>query len=159
MTDPEHRAPLGRRRFFSGAIAISAAGAFATPAAAMRRFFHGHATILDGADVVGYFRAGDVVAGRMDHAVRWKGAVWLFANAGNRDAFERDPWAFAPRFGANCAYAMSKGYIARPDPHAWRVHEGRLYVMHSPAFRRLWLRDPPERIARAATHWSEICGA
>ena len=159
MTKPDHRTRLDRRGFLSGAAAASAAGAFGVPALAKGAFSQGGGTILEGADVVGYFRTGGVVGGRIDQAVRWKGAVWLFADAENREAFERDPWAFAPRFGANCAYAMSEGYIASPDPHAWVIADGRLYVMHSPAFRRLWLGDPSGRIARAATHWSELRGA
>ena len=111
---------------------------------------------IGGYDPVAYFTQGKPVKGKSAHKVMWKGAVWTFASAAHREAFEADPRRYAPQFGGYCAYAVSRGYTAKTDPKAWKVHEGRLYLNYSTQVRTLWSRDIPGNIALARGNWPGV---
>lgn len=111
---------------------------------------------IGGYDPVAYFTQGKPVKGKSAHKVMWKGAFWTFASAAHREAFEADPRRYAPQFGGYCAYAVSRGYTAKTDPKAWKVHEGRLYLNYSTQVRTLWSRDIPGNIALARGNWPGV---
>ena len=111
---------------------------------------------IGGYDPVAYFTQGKPVKGKSAHKVMWKGAVWTFASAAHREAFEADPRRYAPQFGGYCAYAVSRGYTAKTDPKAWKVHEGRLYLNYSTQVRTLWWRDISGNIALARGNWPGV---
>ncbi|WP_170516471.1 YHS domain-containing (seleno)protein [Ruegeria atlantica] len=143
------------RRFLLGAIAA----ALITPAATAQEipvFYVTDGTAMSGYDVVSYFNGDAPVHGQPKYAVVWKGAQWHFATAENRDAFERDPRAFAPQFGGYCAYAMAHGSLVSTDPKAWQVVDGRLYLTHSPEIEAMWREAKTEYIRMAEAHWPVI---
>lgn len=111
---------------------------------------------IGGYDVVAYFVEGRPVAGRPEHALKWRGAVWLFAGPETLMAFEMNPRAYAPRFGGYCAYALSQGKLATGDPQAFAIRDGRLYLAHTPALLALWSADPAARIEAAEAQWPAI---
>jgi hypothetical protein len=111
-----------------------------------------------GADPVAYFRGEGPVAGTVNERVMWRGAVWLFANRQNREAFERDPRHFAPRFGGYCAYTLSQGALAPTDPRAYKIHRGRLYLMTSLHARETWKKNLELNIKRAEKYWPIALG-
>jgi len=111
---------------------------------------------MAGYDAVSYFNGGVPVRGLPEYAVVWKGAEWHFASAENRDAFERDPRAFAPQFGGYCAYAMAQGELSSTDPTLWDVVDGRLYLIHSPEIDDMWHEDQAEYIRMAEDHWPVV---
>ncbi len=111
---------------------------------------------INGYDPVAYFTAARPVKGKKAHRVMWKGAIWLFSSAANREAFEADPRRYAPRFGGYCSFAVSRGYTASTDPNAWRIHDGRLYLNYSLGVRDRWARDIPGNIALAEGHWPKV---
>lgn len=111
---------------------------------------------MAGYDAVSYFNGNAPVLGQSDYTLMWKGAEWHFASAENREAFERDPRAFAPQFGGYCAYAMSQGKLSSTDPNAWKVVNGRLYLTHSPAVERVWSSASAEYIRLAEGYWPVI---
>lgn len=111
---------------------------------------------INGYDPVSYFTETKPVLGKPNQAVMWKGATWQFSSANNRIAFESDPWAFAPRYGGYCAYAMSIGETSTTDPYAWRIHNNNLFLIHDLATRQFWLRDIDENINRANRNWPAI---
>lgn len=113
-------------------------------------------TAISGFDVVAYFDQGEPVAGDPAHAVMWKGAVWLFSSAQNQETFERNPRAFAPQFGGYCAYAMSQGYLAGTDPAAWRIDDGKLYLIHDVNILEMWAQDISGHVIRANAQWPQI---
>ena len=121
-----------------------------------RSFLRGSGLAIGGYDPVAYFTQGKPVKGKSAHKVMWKGAVWTFASAAHREAFEADPRRYAPQFGGYCAYAVSRGYTAKTDPKAWKVHEGRLYLNYSTQVRTLWSRDIPGNIALARGNWPGV---
>lgn len=111
---------------------------------------------IGGYDPVSFFVAPAPLPGRSDHAVMWKGAVWMFENAENQARFEADPRAFAPRYGGHCAYGIARGKIASGDPLSWEIVEGRLYLFHTPRAEDLWRGDSAEMIAAAREVWPGI---
>jgi hypothetical protein len=54
---------------------------------------------IEGYDTVAYFTRREAVSGSAQFTHGWKGAVWRFASAGNRDLFAADPEKFAPQYG------------------------------------------------------------
>lgn len=113
---------------------------------------------LGGYDAVAYFTEGAPVPGRPEHALRWRGAVWLFSGAETLLAFEMNPRAYAPRFGGYCAVALSEGRLAPGDPLVFAIVDGRLYLAHSRDLLDLWRKDGPARIEAAQAHWPAILG-
>ena len=113
---------------------------------------------IDGTDPVAYFTEGRPVAGSSAHEVRWQGATWRFASAGNREVFEADPAAYAPQYGGWCAWAVAEGYTASTVPDAWKIVDGRLYLNFSRGVQRRWERDIPGNIARGDANWPGVLG-
>jgi hypothetical protein len=111
---------------------------------------------IRGADAVAYFRGMGAVAGTVRERVRWHGAFWLFSTRENREAFERDPRRFAPRFGGYCAYTLSQGRLAASDPRAYTLHEDRLYLLNSVTDRKVWMEHLKRNIRWAEAHWPQI---
>ena len=105
-----------------------------------------------GYDAVSYF-TGTPVEGSKEFSTNWKGAEWRFANAANRDAFTASPEKYAPQYGGYCAFALSKGALAKGDPKAWTVNDGKLYLNYSEAVRENWRSDIPGNVAAANGNW------
>lgn len=113
---------------------------------------------LGGVDPVAYFSMGGPVLGERAHELMWRGTMWRFVSAANRDVFEMDPVGHAPRFGCYCAYAMAQGRFLGSDPAAFVLHHGRLYLFSEVRVRDLWLADVAANLERAAQHWSVLAG-
>ena len=74
------------------------------------------APALDGYDPVAYFTEGAPRRGDAAHALDWEGKRWHFVSAANRAAFAADPTAYAPQYGANCAWAAAEGLSGPGGP-------------------------------------------
>lgn len=107
---------------------------------------------VQGYDVVAY-TAGTAAKGVPAFEYRWNGALWRFASAENRDRFARDPERYAPQFGGYCAWAVSRGYTANIDPHAFKIVNGKLYLNYSKSVQRMWEQDVPGNIAKGEANW------
>ena len=108
-----------------------------------------------GYDSVSYF-TGTPVEGSKEFSTKWKGAEWRFASAANRDAFVASPEKYAPQYGGYCAFALSKGALAKGEPTAWTVNEGKLYLNYSEAVRENWRSDIPGNVASANGNWPKV---
>lgn len=147
------------RRHFLGSTAALALAATAVPLHAGRApVYAENGVAIRGADPVAYFLGHGAVAGSTQQRVRWRGAWWLFARRENREAFEFDPHRFAPRFGGYCAYTMSQGGLSPTDPHAFHIHDDRLYLVRSTAIKGLWMRELAYNIKMAERHWPHALG-
>ncbi|QDC09116.1 YHS domain-containing protein [Oceanicola sp. D3] len=140
---------LTRRLLLASALACLAMPALAEEPP----IFATSSLAIQGYDPVAYFKEGKPVEGTAAHQLMWMGATWRFANAANRDAFEREPQRYAPQYGGYCAYAASQGYVAPTDPSAFTVHEGKLYLNYSKSVRGIWERDIPGHISAADANW------
>jgi YHS domain-containing protein len=111
---------------------------------------------LDGHDPVAYFKTGKPQKGNPAHAATWNGATWHFSSAENKVAFEAAPQSFAPQFGGYCAWAVSQGYTAKGDPHAWRIVDGKLYVNYNASVQKTWEKDIPNHIVKGEKNWPTV---
>jgi YHS domain len=110
---------------------------------------------VGGFDAVSYF-AGAPVEGSKEFSTKWKDSEWRFASAANRDAFTAAPEKYAPQYGGYCAFALSKGALAKGEPTAWTVNEGKLYLNYSEAVRENWRSDIPGNVAAANGKWPNV---
>ncbi|KPQ05208.1 MAG: YHS domain [Rhodobacteraceae bacterium HLUCCA12] len=111
---------------------------------------------LRGYDPVAYFVDGRARPGEPEWTAEWDGAEWRFSSADNRDAFVAAPEDYAPQYGGFCAWAVSQGYTAPTNPHAWAIVDGRLYLNVTRRVQRRWERDAQAHIARADANWPDL---
>ncbi len=117
-------------------------------------FFGGVA--ISGYDPVAYFTEGRPVKGSQEFAYDWLGATWHFASAEHRDLFAADPVKYAPQYGGYCSLSVAGGSIASVDPEAWRIVDGKLYLVASMGSLTRWERDVSSKIAMADGNWERF---
>ena len=83
---------------------------------------------LKGYDTVSYFTVGRPEKGSPEFSTTFDDAVYWFKSAEHRDMFAADPDRYAPQFGGFCAIALSHDFKHEPDPEAWAILDGKLYV-------------------------------
>lgn len=140
---------------------LAAAAWFATMPATLRAEGRSVAAVqglaIGGYDPVAYFTEGRAVPGRQDHALKWRGAVWLFVSSDTMLAFEMNPRAYAPRFGGYCADALAaEGRLTPGDPRLFVIDDGRLYLLGSAAARDRWRHDADALAEQAQAHWPGV---
>lgn len=111
---------------------------------------------VSGYDPVAYFADGKPVEGKPGYSYNWNGATWRFASQAHLDQFKTDPGRYAPQFGGYCAWAVSQGYTASADPHAWRIVDGKLYLNYNLDVKRTWEQDVPSNIATGEANWPVV---
>lgn len=109
-----------------------------------------------GYDVVSYHTGEKPLRGNGNHVAVHEGVTYLFADAANQEAFERDPERYVPAFGGYCAYGVSVGKKFVGDPDVWRIVEGRLYLNLDTAIQETWEKDVPGNIEKARAKWAAI---
>lgn len=108
---------------------------------------------IGGYDAVAYFLVGKAERGRTEHSYRWRDATWLFSSADNRAKFVASPEAYAPQYGGHCTSGMSGGNRYNPDPRAWSIVDGKLYLSGNAEGRDRWMRNASTTIAKADQWW------
>ena len=108
---------------------------------------------ISGYDPVAYFKEGKPVMGSSSITHTWSGASWLFSSNENKNDFVADPKKYAPQFGGHCAMSMSKGIMAKADPMAWDIIDGRLYFNATQEVEEIWLKRSAELIKQADQNW------
>lgn len=161
------------RNFMAFLAVLLAAFAFSTPANAQffgkKDFIYeagGYA--IDGHDTVAYFDldAADLnadglpnpqaVKGDPKFAAQYQGATWIFASQANLDKFNAEPARYAPQYNGYCAYAAAKGSLAKTNPNAWRVIDGKLFLNFNSDIQRKWAKDIPGFIEDANANWADL---
>lgn len=134
---------------------VIVAALLAGPAAAEAQFQVG-GVALGGYDPVAYFRKQTAERGSSAYRHRYNGTTWYFASELHRDLFAEDPQRYAPQYGGFCAYAVSRGQLVPVDPHAWTIHDGRLYLNYSTRVREAWRADIERHLELAADKWDQL---
>ena len=111
---------------------------------------------IQGYDTVAYFTDGRPVRGNPQFEFEWSGARWHFVSAAHRDLFSKRPESFAPRFGGFCAGAIAQRVFVRPDPEAWVIVDGKLYLNGSKEGLVEWKQDDIANIAKAQDRWDGL---
>ncbi|MDQ6433981.1 YHS domain-containing (seleno)protein [Mesorhizobium sp. LHD-90] len=111
---------------------------------------------IGGYDTVAYFTDGKPTQGSSDHEFVWNGARWWFASGAHRDMFASQPESYAPRFGGYCVMAMIDGARFRPDPEAWAIVDGRLYLSGDREGIIAFQQDTSGNIRQADERWEAL---
>ena len=145
---------FSRRRILALGAASGLVPLASNPAWATNAYVYSTGDVaINGYDPVAYFTEAKPVSGNMEFAVKWEGAIWVFASMENAEAFMANPHAFAPKYGGYCAYAMSKGAVATTQPDAWTIHDHKLYLNFNTTVRSIWREDIPVNVTLADGHW------
>ena len=112
-----------------------------------------HGLAIKGYDPVSYFTTGQPTPGLPQFSITYKGAVYRFASAENRDRFIATPEKFVPQYGGYCAYAISLNKIADIDPEEWAIVNDKLYLNNGFLAQSLWSLDKTGNIARGDHNW------
>src|SRR5436190_20669597 len=88
----------------------------------------GRRIALSGFDPVAYFVDGRPQRGNDKFWYSFDDVVYLFRSAEHRAKFIADPEKYAPQYDGYCAGGISKGYKTEPDPEAWAILNGKLFV-------------------------------
>ena len=83
---------------------------------------------IGGYDSVAYFTEGQPQRGSEALWFAFDDVVYLFKSAEHRAKFVADPERYAPQYAGFCAAGVSKGYKTEPDPEAWAILNGKLYL-------------------------------
>ncbi len=111
-----------------------------------------------GYDTVAYFTKGMETKGDEAFKTTYMDVEWRFSSQENLDMFVANPEKYAPQYGGYCAFAASKGYLAKGDPEAWTVYEGKLYLNFNKDVRTLWKQDIPGNIEKANANFPGLIG-
>ena len=149
--------PLPRRLFLINAAALGTAAALARAAHAAGPPA-GRRIALSGYDPVAYFTEGKPAKGTREHWHAFDDAVYLFKSAAHRDRFAAQPERYAPQYAGFCAAGLSKGYKAEPDPEAWLIANGRLFVFQYKDRVEMFRQKIEEVAAQANANWPALKG-
>jgi len=116
----------------------------------------GRRIALSGYDPVAYFEDGRPAKGTREFWFSFDDVIYLFRSAEHRTKFAADPERYAPQYEGYCAGGVSKGYKTEPDPEAWIIANGKLFVFEFkqrvPDFRK----DIDGVAARANANWPTL---
>jgi YHS domain-containing protein len=109
--------------------------------------------MLRGNDPVAYFTQNKPVAGDPAISAGHDGATYRFANAGNRDAFLRNPGRYAPRYAGFCASGAPYALKAAIGADVFAIVDDRLYLFGSDRSRRNWMMDWKANVRVGDRYW------
>lgn len=112
-----------------------------------------------GHDVVAYFslpEGAKAVEGKPEYMVIWQDVPWYFSTEENLLAFKKSPESYAPQFGGYCAFAASKNFTTSIRPDSWTIYDGKLYLNHNGASRKLFLKDIEASLKEANANWPNV---
>lgn len=111
---------------------------------------------IHGYDPVAYFTQSKPVKGNKAYTTQYKGNKWAFSSVTHLNTFKTNPEKYLPQYGGFCAYAASKNSIAKIDPKAWTIHNGKLYLNYNNKIRSRWLKDLDQMIVRGDRNWPKL---
>ena len=111
---------------------------------------------LSGFDPVAYFTDNKPVMGKPELEFAKSGAIWRFANEGNRSAFVDNPAVYMPRFGGYDPIAIARGTSVPGHPLFWSVTAGRLYLFYDKATRAAFIADSGRYLETAERKWPDV---
>jgi len=109
--------------------------------------------ILKGYDPVAYFTHHRAVKGNPAIQTRFGGAIYYFASAANKAAFDKNPSKYVPQYGGFCAYHLSKGEFKDSDPTAFLVYKGKLYLCSAADSEKEFRSNIDQNIQKADDYW------
>jgi hypothetical protein len=150
-----NRASLAVRAGF--ALAVGALAPLAAAGATEQIVVDWHTGLaIDGYDPVAFFTDGKPTSGSADFEFSYAGAVWRFANLGNRDAFAARPDVYMPQYGGYDPLGVARGVAVAGNPNLWAVAGGRLFLFYDGARRAKFVADPERMAGSADRQWPDV---
>jgi YHS domain-containing protein len=117
--------------------------------------------ILNGYDVVAFFKQRKPVKGNPGIESTYQGATYLFASTADKADFDKDPAKYAPQYGGFCAYGVANGILSaiEGNPDAFAVYKGKLYLCGNQAALRGFRSNIDSNIEKADTNWRQLTGS
>jgi YHS domain-containing protein len=109
--------------------------------------------ILKGYDPVAYFTRHQAVKGNPSIQTRFGGAIYYFASAANKAAFDKNPSRYVPQYGGYCANNLRKGVLVDSDPTVFFIHKGKLYLCSDPPAAKEFSSNIDQNIRNADQQW------
>jgi hypothetical protein len=134
------------------AVALVGGGAIftaETQAAEKRVALHGY-------DPVSYFTDGRPEQGSARFTFAFDDSVYWFRDEQHRAMFAADPERYAPQYDGYCAVSMSMGKKAEPDPQAWAIAEGKLYVFGLKQAVAVFAQNKAGMVSQANANWQTL---
>jgi hypothetical protein len=146
-----------RRAGLAVALALLATTAPALAGLTQRVVVDWHSGLaIDGFDPVAFFTDGKPKLGSGDFELRYAGAVWRFANSGNRTAFEERPAVYLPQYGGYDPVGLAKGVAVPGNPQLWAIVGERLFLFYDSAQRGKFLSSPARYLATSERRWPDV---
>jgi YHS domain-containing protein len=115
--------------------------------------------ILEGYDVVGYFKQGKPVKGYPAFESAYQGATYFFASLADKADFDKDPAKYAPKYRAFCSYGVTNGVLADLEgPDAFAIYKGKLYLCGNQGALKGFKSNIDNNIQKADTNWRLLAG-
>lgn len=108
---------------------------------------------VQGYDVVAFFTDGKPVKGSASFTTARRGAIYQFASAEHKAAFDANPAKYEPQFGGYCAYGVSRGKLVEIDVDAFQIVDGRLLLQYSKGVRNDFNKDAAGNLKKAESNW------
>ncbi len=108
---------------------------------------------IKGYDAVAYFTDGKAEMGKSDYSYKWNDAEWHFANADHLKMFKENPDKYAPQYGGFCAYGVAHEACGTTDPTAWKIVDGKLYLITNKDIKMKWEKDIMGNIKKSDENW------
>src|SRR5688572_27334239 len=86
---------------------------------------------IKGYDPVAYFTDGRPIRGVASIAYDFDEQRFFFSSTRNRELFAANPDRYVPQFHGLCAAGLADGRIVEPDPTAFVVSDGKLYLFQA----------------------------
>jgi YHS domain-containing protein len=116
----------------------------------------GRRVALSGYDPVSYFTPGHPEKGQDAFWFAYDDAIYYFKSAEHRAKFAADPERYAPQYDGFCAAGLSKGVKHEPDPEAWAIINGKLYVVELKERIAEFKKHPDSFIDKANANWPRL---
>ncbi len=91
---------------------------------------------INGYDPVAFFTDGKPMSGDAEFELRYGGAIWRFANLGNRAAFVARPDIYMPQYGGYDPVGVARGVAVAGNPNVWLIAGERLFLFYDAAWRQ-----------------------
>lgn len=111
---------------------------------------------VNGYDPVAYFTERAPRPGTSAYEQEIDGVIYRFVSEENRRRFTADPQRYLPAYGGFCAYGVRTGRKFPTDPTAWRIVDGRLFLLLNAATKAIWDLEVRDNIEIADAIWPQI---
>jgi YHS domain-containing protein len=115
---------------------------------------------IQGYDPVAYFKEDTAIKGNKEFEFAYKGVIYYFASAVNKQYFIHSPSAYEPQYGGWCAFAMgNSAEKVTIDPDTFKIINEKLYLFYNAYFNntlKSWNKDQSNLIVKADLNWKQF---